>query len=97
MCPGHSGPGERCRARDVEVSAREFALVGLVGVPLLLVVPGQRIDRIIALVSLAIIAAFFWLQVKLTEMSQDWGHTWFIYISIFIEVGLIWMWNSMFS
>ena len=47
--------------------------------------------------SLAIIAAFFWLQVKLTEMSQDWGHTWFIYISIFIEVGLIWMWNSVSS
>ena len=28
---------ERCRARDVEVSAKEFALVGLVGVPVLLV------------------------------------------------------------
>jgi len=47
--------------------------------------------------SIAIIAAFFWLQVKLVQLSQDWGHTWLIYISIFVEVGLIWMWNSMFS
>jgi hypothetical protein len=46
--------------------------------------------------SIAIIALFFWGQAKLTEMPQDWAHTSLLYLSIFIEVGLIWFWNSLF-
>jgi hypothetical protein len=46
--------------------------------------------------SIAIIALFFWGQAKLTEMPQDWAHTSLLYLSIFIEVGLIWFWSSLF-
>ena len=46
--------------------------------------------------SIAIIALFFWGQAKLTQMPQDWAHTSLLYLSIFIEVGLIWLWNSQF-
>lgn len=47
--------------------------------------------------SLAIVALFFWLQVKLTQLPQDWGHSSFLYISLIAEVGLIWVWNSIFA
>jgi hypothetical protein len=47
--------------------------------------------------SLGILAGFFWLQVKLVQMHGDWAHTSLLYLSIFIEVGLILGWNSLFS
>ena len=46
--------------------------------------------------SIAIIALFFWGQAKITQMPQDWAHTSLLYLSIFAEVGLIWLWNSLF-
>ncbi|MBI5842750.1 MAG: hypothetical protein HZB19_21880 [Chloroflexi bacterium] len=46
--------------------------------------------------SIGIILGFFWLQLKLTQLPQDWAHTSFLYLSILVEVGLIWMWNSLF-
>ena len=47
--------------------------------------------------SIGIIAGFFWLQVKLTQLPEDWAHTVLVYLSIFLEVGLVWGWNSLFS
>jgi hypothetical protein len=46
--------------------------------------------------SIGIIAGFFWAQVELTQLSQDWAHTALLYLTLFIEVGLIWAWNSLF-
>jgi hypothetical protein len=46
--------------------------------------------------SIAIIALFFWGQAKLVQMPQDWTHTSLLYLSIFIEVGLVWLWSSLF-
>ncbi|MBV5323263.1 hypothetical protein JZU51_00560 [bacterium] len=46
--------------------------------------------------SIAIIALFFWGQVKLTQMPQHWAHTSLLYLSIFIEAGLVWLWSSLF-
>ena len=46
--------------------------------------------------SLGIIGGFLWAQVKLTQLPQDWSHTALLYLSIFAEVGLIWLWNSLF-
>jgi len=46
--------------------------------------------------SIAIIALFFWGQTRLTQMPQDWAHTSLLYLSVFIEVGLMWLWNSLF-
>jgi hypothetical protein len=47
--------------------------------------------------SIGIIAGFFWAQVELTQTPQDWAHTALLYLSLFIEVGLIWAWNSVFG
>ena len=46
---------------------------------------------------LAIIGGFFWVEVKLVQLPQDWGHTALIYVCIFLEIPLILMWNSLFS
>jgi hypothetical protein len=46
--------------------------------------------------SIAIIALFFWGQARLTQMPQDWAHTSLLYLSVFVEVGLMWLWNSLF-
>jgi hypothetical protein len=46
--------------------------------------------------SLVVIAFFFWGQARLTQLPQDWAHTSLLYLSIFIEVGLIWLWSSLF-
>lgn len=44
--------------------------------------------------SLAIIGSFFWVEAKIVELPKDWTHTSLLYICIFIELGLIWLWNS---
>lgn len=47
--------------------------------------------------SLGLLAGFFWLQVRLVQLRGDWAHTSLLYLSIFIEVGLILGWNSLFN
>lgn len=48
--------------------------------------------------SLVIILGLFWLQTKITQIpTTDWARTLLFCISIFIELGMIWMWNSLFS
>jgi hypothetical protein len=46
--------------------------------------------------SITIIALFFWGQARITQMSQDWAHTALLYLSIFLEAGLVWFWSSLF-
>jgi len=46
--------------------------------------------------SIGIIVGFFWLDVKITQMPQDWAHTVLLYLSLLLEVGLLWVWNSIF-
>jgi len=45
--------------------------------------------------ALGVLAAFFWLQVRL--LSVDWAHTTLLYASILAEVGVLWGWNSLFN
>ncbi len=47
--------------------------------------------------SLGILAIFFWLQVKLTDLPGDWAHTALLYLSILVEVSLLWGWNTLFG
>ena len=47
--------------------------------------------------SLGIILGFFWLQSILIHSPADWTHTLLFYISLFVEAGLIWAWNSIFG
>lgn len=47
--------------------------------------------------SLVILALFFWLQIRLSQLPQDWGHNALLYASLIAEVGLILLWNSICS
>lgn len=46
--------------------------------------------------SLSILAAFFWMQIQIIEVPQAWTQNVLMYLSIPIEVGLIWGWNTLF-
>lgn len=46
--------------------------------------------------SLSILAAFFWMQAQIIEIPQVWAQNALMYLSIPIEVGLIWGWNTLF-
>ena len=47
--------------------------------------------------SLAIIGGFLWAEVKIVQLPQDWAHTSLLYLGIFLEIGLLWVWNSVFG
>jgi hypothetical protein len=47
--------------------------------------------------ALGVLAAFFWLQIRLVNPSGDWAHTALFYVSILAEVGLLWDWNTLFG
>ena len=46
---------------------------------------------------LGIIAGFFFLQVKITQLPKDWSQTLLFILLLIPELGLIWVWNSVFS
>jgi hypothetical protein len=46
------------------------------------------------IVSVVIVIAFFWLQVSIVRMSEDWAHSALIYLCVLAEVGLLWIWHS---
>ncbi|HLO14183.1 MAG TPA: hypothetical protein VK206_05100 [Anaerolineales bacterium] len=46
---------------------------------------------------IGIIASFFILQVKITQLPKDWFQTLLFILLLIPEFGLIWVWNSLFS
>jgi hypothetical protein len=47
--------------------------------------------------SLAIIGGFLWAEVKIGQLPQDWAYTALICTCIFVEIVLLFLWNSLFS
>ena len=47
--------------------------------------------------SVVIIGSFLWGEVKIVQLPPDWTHTALIYVCIFVEVALIYLWNSLFT
>lgn len=47
--------------------------------------------------SIALIVGFFGVQANLVQTPQNVLHTLLFYISLFAEVGLIWLWNQFFD
>lgn len=47
--------------------------------------------------SVAIIGGFLLVEVKISQLPQNWAHTSLIYACIFVELALILFWNSLFS
>ncbi len=52
-------------------------------------------DAVAWIGSIGIIFGFLLLQIKIAQFPQDWAHTLLLYISLFAEVGAIWMWNRL--
>lgn len=46
------------------------------------------------LVSIAIIAGFFWVQVQVDQLGKGWAHTVLFLLSVVAEVYLLWLWIS---
>jgi hypothetical protein len=47
--------------------------------------------------SFAILAGFFWLQVRISQLPKDPAQTMLLILSAGVEIWLIWVWNSLFS
>jgi hypothetical protein len=47
--------------------------------------------------SFAILAGFFWLQVRISRLPTDLAQTVLLILSAGVEIWLIWVWNSLFS
>jgi hypothetical protein len=46
--------------------------------------------------SISIIALFFEVEFKVSQLQQDWAHTALLYLCILAEAALIWIWNVLF-
>jgi hypothetical protein len=47
--------------------------------------------------SIAIIIGLFWLQTIISHLPSDWERILLLSISMFVGLGMIWIWNNMFS
>ena len=45
--------------------------------------------------SIGIILGFFWIQAKIDQLPKDWAHTTLLCLSVVVEIGMIWWWNSL--
>jgi hypothetical protein len=45
-------------------------------------------------VSLAIIAGFLWLQIRILNITENWAQNILLYLSVPIEIGLLWIWHN---
>jgi hypothetical protein len=46
--------------------------------------------------SLAILGGFLLAEVKVIQLPQDWAHNILIFACVFVEIAVIWVWNSLF-
>jgi hypothetical protein len=44
-------------------------------------------------VSLAILLGFFWLQIQITQLANDWVQSTYLLLTIIVEIGVIWGWH----
>lgn len=47
--------------------------------------------------ALAIVGAFLGLEVNIVQLPQDWAHNLLFYLCVFVEIGILWFWNSFFT
>lgn len=47
--------------------------------------------------ALAIVGGFLWLEVNIVQLPQDWAHNFLFYLCVFVEIGILWFWNSFFT
>ena len=47
--------------------------------------------------ALAIISGFLWIEVKIVQLPQDWAQNLLLYLFVFVEIGILLLWNSTFS
>jgi hypothetical protein len=47
--------------------------------------------------ALAIVGSFLWLEVNMVQLPQDWAHNFLFYLCVFVEIGILWSWNSFFT
>jgi hypothetical protein len=43
------------------------------------------------------ISSFFWAEVQLINLPQDWAHSALVYVCVFVELALLAVWNSLFT
>jgi hypothetical protein len=44
-------------------------------------------------ISIALLAAFFWLQFRIAHLQADWARNMLLYLSILAEAGLLGAWH----
>jgi hypothetical protein len=47
--------------------------------------------------ALAVVGGFLWLEMKLVQLPQNWALSLLIYLCVFVEVGILLLWNSIFT
>ena len=47
--------------------------------------------------SIGILSGFLWLQIRIEQASSSWVGTAMLALSIFVEICLVWIWNSLFE
>ncbi len=96
VCLAEQRMGLRHRPVSEELTKRGLSVWTLEGIYLPARNPAVRSIRevIFWIVSIATIAGFFWLQVSITRLSEDWASSGLMYFSVLVEVGLLWIWHS---
>jgi hypothetical protein len=51
------------------------------------------LDAILWLGAVVIMAGFFWIQIQIDRLPGNWGQSVLLYLSVFAEIGVLWVWN----
>jgi len=97
ICPANQQTGILQQPLDLALANLGFPIIALSGFhpvtrrPLLHFLP----ESVFWVVSLAILAVFFWFQIRISRISEEWAKDTLLSLSILIELGLVWVWNNL--
>ena len=97
LCPANQQTGILHQPLDLALANLGFPIVVLPGFdpetrrPLLHFLP----ESVFWVVSLAILMVFFWFQIRISRISEEWAKNTFLSLSVLVELALIWVWNSL--
>jgi hypothetical protein len=97
ICPANQQTGILLQPLDVALANLGFPIITLEGFqsqirrPLLHFIQ----ESIFWMISLAVIFIFFWFQIRISRISEEWARNALLSLTVMIEFGLIGIWNNL--
>ena len=97
ICPANQQIGILHQPLDLALANLGFPIITLFGFHPVTrrFLPHFLRESVFWIVSLAVLFVFFWFQIRISRISEEWAKDTLLSLSVLIELGLVWVWNNL--